>query len=168
MSNFFRTLINYNNLYNEWASILDWLFDDGKFSDKSIWTKGKVASLTKKVKRFEKFSVGETYIYDSIKNLNFPDERSDDILVISSKGDSESKELIRHIRNGIAHGKAELFCNKGELYVEIKDYKDSSKKQQTAYICFPMSYIGRILKIYNEIQSSIKNVKPNKGTRRSK
>lgn len=70
------------------------------------------------------------------------------IAVISSNG-SLGVDLVRHIRNGIAHGNAELYRANALDYIEIKDF---GLKGQTAYIAIPLPYLSRLYCIYQGIE----------------
>ena len=146
MGRFFERLVD-EGLYNEWALLLDWLFDDYRFSN---WSSGYVGSLTKKIKRLP-YLGKESYIYDIAKNIQFPDNMNH-ICIMMTKGDSESKDLIRHIRNGIAHGKSKVYKKDQELYIEICDY--TTKGMQSAYIFIPLEYIGQIHKLYLDVKKA--------------
>ena len=106
MSRLFNDLLS-EGLIENWAGLLDWLFDDERFSSQRGWTSGYVGAFTKKVKRISKIGKGN-YSYDSIKNLSFPNTKSSSIKMIHAKGDGEARDLVRHIRNGIAHGKTKI------------------------------------------------------------
>ncbi len=154
MSKFFQTMVD-TNLYKEWAETIDWLVDDEKFDAKKGWSSSQLSKLTKQIHKLPNFSQGKNYIYGSQKNLAFPKKRTRKIQVIFSNGESESRDFIRHIRNGIAHGNTELFQTSNGLFIEIKDYNSSGTKQ-TAYICFPAEYIVSIHKLYVNIKKSLK------------
>ena len=102
MSDFFRVLVS-NNLMNEWAKVLDWIFDDNRFSKEHGWTSGYVGSFTKKLKKLEGFEKG----YAQVKSdyLNYPIECKQLTFIANFSGESEARGIVRHIRNGIAHGK---------------------------------------------------------------
>lgn len=53
MGKLFNTLVN-ESLIEDWANILDWLFDDERFSSERGWTRGYVGNFTKKVKNSPK------------------------------------------------------------------------------------------------------------------
>lgn len=72
--------------------------------------------------------------------------------VLLGKSGSESRDFIRHIRNGIAHGKTKIVRKNAKLWVEIKD--NNTKKQQTAYLFMPIQYIYNVHKYYVEIDKS--------------
>ncbi|MBR5156980.1 MAG: hypothetical protein IKW59_04345 [Clostridia bacterium] len=152
MSKFFQNIID-NNLFINWAATLDWLVNDNKFDETKGWTSGYIGSLTKKIKRMDGFSEGKTYSHSAIKSLEFPLNRPTTIVALFSNGNSECKDFIRHIRNGIAHGNTQCFKTKGELYIEIKDY-DSTGTKQTAYFYFPMYYITQTHKLYTDVMHS--------------
>lgn len=154
MAKLFDGLVT-EGLYYDWASLLDWMFDDEKFSN---WTSGYVGSLSKKIKKMPKLSK-TNYIYDSAKNLPFDKKHNKrSIKILLAKGDGEAKDFIRHIRNGIAHGKTSIIKKGDVLYIEIVDYSNSKKqKMQTAYIFMPISYISEIHKLYNDVKKSFEN-----------
>lgn len=145
MSKLFVNLVN-AGLINSWASILDWLFDDEKFDG---WTPNLLGRYIKKLKKLP--GLGENrYKYDAIKNLSFPKRLTKQkIKFLSGRHDGEAKDWVRHIRNGIAHGKTRIIRETDELWIEIKDYSKSG--DQTAYIYLPISMIFKTFGIYNEI-----------------
>ena len=149
MSRLFSELAN-TGLYKSLSTVLDWLFDDNRFQH---WDKTNVRLLTKRIKRMP-FIGAETYAYNSIKNLEFPKKAQDNLLIMISKRDGESKDLIRHIRNGVAHGKASIIYKNGEKYIEIFDY--NKEPIQTAYIFIPVDYITQIYGFFIEINKKIK------------
>ena len=153
MAKLFDRLVN-EGLYNEWASLLDWLLDDSRFEK---WSSGYVGSFTKKIKRLD--GIGDnTYFYDSARNLRFPLKNDPKrLLIMMCMGDSEGKDLVRHIRNGIAHGKATISKYNGILYIEIIDY--SKLNVQSAYMYMPVNFINQIHKIYTDVEKSIINGK---------
>lgn len=157
MAKLFDRLVN-EGLYNEWASLLDWLLDDSRFRN---WSSGYVGSFTKKVKRLPHIG-SNTYFYDRANNLSFPSKDSTKkFLIMMCKGDSEAKDLVRHIRNGIAHGKAEISKYEGTLYIEIIDYTKAGV--QSAYLYIPVDYINKIHKVYIEVEKSMLNNKKAEG-----
>ena len=145
MSKLFVNLVN-NGLINSWASLLDWFFDDEKFDE---WTPNQLGRYIKKLKKLP--GLGEnSYKYDAIKNLSFPKRLiKRKIKFLSGRHGGEAKDWVRHIRNGIAHGKTRIIRETDELWIEIKDYNKSG--YQTAYMYFPMSLIFRTFEIYKEI-----------------
>ncbi len=152
MNKFFQDIVDYN-LFADWAKTLDWLCDDNKFKKEDGWTSGYVGALTKKIKKLPQFSEGDTYQYGAIKSLAFPNKACTKATAIFSNGSSESKDFVRHIRNGIAHGNTSCFKNSTELFIEIYDY-DGPGGKQTAYMCFPLSYIVRTHNLYCEVKKS--------------
>lgn len=153
MSKLFNKL-DEEGLFNRWAKLLDWLFDDDRFSANKGWTSGYVGSFIKKVKRMPNLG-NVNYVYDSIKNLSFSDYKPKTLTIIHAKGSGESRDLVRHIRNGIAHGKTSLSKPEGELHIEILDY--NKQKEQTAYIFMPLKYIFLIYDIYMQVEKSKNN-----------
>ena len=134
------------NLINEWAEILDWLFDENKFSPQKRWSREKIGSFTKSVKR--QLSVKDTnYKYDSAKNLCFKTTSNENTMIFS-RSESEGRDIVRHIRNGIAHGRCEIQKNRNALFIQIRDYNRTG--DQTAYMYIPLDSIRTIHKIYKE------------------
>ena len=162
MSKFFNQLAS-EKLIIDWASTLDWLFDDLKFSKERNWNRGYTGLFTKRVRQLSGLSdKSKNFIYGKIKHEDFPNQikgsrRKRATLIMIAQGDAIARDLIRHIRNGIAHGQTTLYKVKEELYIEIIDYSDKLKSpcKQTAFICIPLSYIPQFYKIYSDINTSI-------------
>ena len=85
--------------------------------------------------------------------------------MFSSSG-SLGQDFVRHIRNGIAHGHAEVYKAAGVDYVEITDYMKGKDTDpiQTAYIAIPLSYLDSILRLYREVEEGSSHQK--KGLKR--
>ena len=148
MGKLFGKLVD-EGLYKDWPSILDWLFDDNRFQD---WSSGYVGALTKKIKRLPHIGK-DTYYYDYAKNLVFPTKSTiHNVMIMMVKGDGEARDLIRHIRNGIAHGKTNVLKKNNELYIEIFDYSKDNK--QSAYLFIPINYINQIHSLYQQVKKS--------------
>ena len=150
MNHFFKNLVH-EKLIVSWASILDWLLSEHRFAKENGWTKDLVNRFTKRIKKLPHIG-SDNFVYDSIKNLHFPTKSTQDnsIKLLIGKKVSIGRDLVRHIRNGIAHGNCTLKKIKGTLYIEILDY--NSKGTQTAYIFLPIEYISMICEIYFEIE----------------
>lgn len=120
MSGFFNELAN-RNLFNSSIGLLDWLFDDNRFSIQNGWTSGYLGSFIKKVKKIDNFKLNK-YEYGSKKNLKFNNNKNEEFIFIHSKGDGEARDLVRHIRNGIAHGNVKFIRIKNKELLKIVDY----------------------------------------------
>ena len=166
MGKFFNCLVS-EDLIKDWASTLDWLFDDLKFSAERNWNGGYTSSFTKKVKELKYFVDNKNCVkYSKCKGADFPNQskkrrRECLPLIVMSQKESFARDLIRHIRNGIAHGNTAVHKVKGELFIEIIDYTDKSKSpdKQSAYLFLPLSYITQFYKIYEGINKSIMHTK---------
>ena len=161
MEKLFSSLVNYN-LIKDWAEILDWLFDEEKFSSDRNWSSEDTKKFCKRVKDDLLLKKEQYYKYDSIKNIQeaINEDKNYQIKFIHSKGskiNSQGKDIVRHLRNGIAHGRTKVERYNNELYIEIKDFNNQNK--QTAYIYIPINYISQIHKIYSEIEKGLKNDK---------
>lgn len=153
MANFFYSLVDYN-LINRWGEVLDWLFDDNRFDNNNGWNSKMSGQLTRKIGKLEKIEK-RNFIHDSIRNLTFPDSYYDRnetnvSIIISNNTGSKCKDLVRHIRNGIAHGHTRCKNIDGTPYIEILDY---NKNTQTAYIYMPIDYIAQIYDMYVSIKN---------------
>ena len=172
MSDFFTQLIN-ESMLEQWAATLDWLFNDDRFSKTRGWNGTQVCKFTKRVKRMPGFSK-DSFICGRLDKISFPNAemppRTVEIpTVLMGTGEAEGRALVRHIRNGIAHGKNRCFKIKGELYIEVLDYgkresTEGNLSNQTAYICIPLAYITQIHSIYQEIEYAERNDRSKKKT----
>ncbi|MBQ2898409.1 MAG: hypothetical protein IJE28_01525 [Oscillospiraceae bacterium] len=167
MGNLFSNLVS-ENLLLEWGNVLDWIFDDSKFSDEHNWNSGYVGQFTKKVKTLKGLSE-ENFLYQKIQPKDFPNQKDKKAkkqngnppVVMMQNGNSAARDLVRHIRNGIAHGRTKTYKVADKICIEITDFSDKTLKpeKQTAYIRIPISYITEMYKIYDEIEKSIRNTK---------
>ena len=129
------------NIYN----IIDWLFDDEKFDNK-YWNKKKSAKFTKMIKK--KYMSDKNYQYGPIKSLKFHKSKKTFYMVVS-KGNSEIKDITRHIRNGIAHNHTTIKNISSNVYFEIKDF---SSNRQTSQMLITYDFLNDLYIIYNEIK----------------
>lgn len=167
MGKFFNCLVS-ENLINDWASTLDWLFDDSKFSKTRNWNGGYTSSFTKNIKKLKHMSDKEKRVlYGKCNSDDFPNQNKTKRkkrlpYIMMTHGECFARDLIRHIRNGIAHGETDISKVGDSLYIEIIDYSDKTKSldKQTAYLFIPLSYITQFNKIYEEINKSIMNTTP--------
>ena len=127
MGKFFGSLVS-ENLIIDWASTLDWLFDDLKFSKERGWNGGYTASSTKKVKKLKHLSDKEGRVkYGKCTEIDFPNQCKNQRkerwpYIAMTSGDSFVRDLIRYIRNGIAHGNTNISKVGSECYIEIIDF----------------------------------------------
>ncbi|MFQ7139835.1 MAG: hypothetical protein ACLRQK_10435 [Evtepia sp.] len=155
VAGFFSLLID-KDLYQSWAKTLDWLFDDNRFAKEKGWTPGQVGKFTKKAKKLLGVK-DEYFICAKLDLINFPESRQyHNPVIMMGTDNSMARALVRHIRNGIAHGKTAIYKEKEELYIEIKDYGKTSGNLsgQTAYLYFPLSYIHKLYELYAEIEKA--------------
>ena len=147
------------------AEMIDWLFDDLKFEKERNWNRGYVAQLTRRFKKnleTEKCFISQ----DKTTKLVFPNQASrrkkKQISIIMPRSDSFSKDLIRHIRNGFAHGNTTICNVSKEPCFEIIDYSDTSKspEKQNTYICIQIKTVLELYEIYLDINQSIMHAKP--------
>lgn len=157
MSNFFQKVMD-ERLLDNLPAILDWLFDDKKF-DGPAWTAGTKRKFTNKVLKLEGFSKAtfkKKTNGDSYPKAHVKCARPQKPYAMFSSNTSLGQDFVRHIRNGIAHGRATPFKSGGKDYVEITDWGTRRTKNgdrvQTAYITIPLSHLNSILRIYREVE----------------
>ena len=148
-------------LFKDYVEALDWILSDGKF-DETIWdNKNKVQAFTKALHKMKGFSP-DVLFYGAKKDINFPSKgsyRKHEVpSIYMAKGESEARDLVRHIRNGIAHGNIELYEVDGVVIAEILDFgKDgNSASGQTAYLLIPLTYLINIYTLYHQKEKSWK------------
>ena len=66
-----------------------------------------------------------------------------------NSNNSESIDILRHIRNGIAHGRTKLKKEKGTICIYILDF--NKEKKMSAQIHIPLNYIEKFRKLYKKI-----------------
>lgn len=114
-NSFFKDLVS-NHLIDKWAKNIDWLLNENKFEK---WEKGKKNNYTKIIKNHLKTNNIEYKIMKSaeLQNENLKRKKYDYIYIIANE--SQCIDLIRHIRNGIAHGHCNVIKKKDKLYLNI-------------------------------------------------
>lgn len=160
MGKLFANLAN-NHLLSDWAETLDWLLDDKRFSREKGWNRGRVSKYTKSVKKlFNADANKKNFVCANLADLDISTGRRPMYpFVMMTNDGSIGKSLVRHIRNGIAHGNANIIKKGGETLIKIDDY--NSKAKQTAHICIPLLYIPKMAAIYNEIEKAARNDRSN-------
>lgn len=140
---FFRDLVN-RSLINEWAENIDWILNDNKFCK---WEKKEKIKYTKLVKQYLKTSNIDYKLFtiDKLKNIHI----NKSLYVYMNSNSSESLELIRHIRNGIAHGHCNINKINNELCLLIFDFK--SRDVISARLCIPIKVISDLRLLYKKV-----------------
>jgi hypothetical protein len=147
---FFKKLSEHNQLCGLVES-LDWLLSDSRFVE-SRWDKNRVTRFTKQAKRLP--GAPSVWQIEASTRIAWSQKTSSTPLIQMINGDSEGKDLLRHIRNAIAHGNAAIRHRKGELLFEGRDFSNKAGKPQTAYLLFPLELISKWYELYKSIQSS--------------
>lgn len=175
MAKFFSTL-HREQIIGSWIETLDWLFDDQKFSEAYNWNRGYLSNYTKRVKKLKGIADNKNIVYPGDAS-QFPDcttnrTRKRSIYIMMTAGDSFTKDLIRHIRNGIAHGSAVVYKYGEKTFLEITDFSDNSKSviKKTAFINIPLEFVLDLYRLYCDINNSVLNTKEKdrKATKRYK
>ena len=145
MPDLLRTLKKHK-LLEEYIDDLDWYLNGKHFSSDIVWNKTRKASFTRKINK--KFEKSERYEKGNQKDLCFEkaSHHSKRIHIFFTDGNGVGASIIKHIRNGIAHGNCSVYFPKGEPFIEIYDF--NSKKDQTAYMYFPLRYVHEIADLY--------------------
>lgn len=160
MGSFFTEIFEHE-LLTKAPIVFDWLFDEKKF-ESPAWNAKKKAKFTKSLKRLEGFGKGN--FRKSEKMEKYPDvlpecgEQPIPFALFSSSN-SVGQDFVRHVRNAIAHGNAEIRKVKGSYFCEFRDYQ-AGRKMQTAYIAIPANYLERIYKSYKDVEKERDNERP--------
>lgn len=156
MSKFIKRLVD-ENLIQDWADTIDWLLSNDRFTEEKGWDKNKKNKFTRTAKKMMSLPK-DNYIHESLKNISFSDimkrsKKTKTCYIVMAGSGPFCTDLVRHIRNGIAHGHTEIRKAGSKLYIEILDYSDNTQKTQTAYIFLPLTCIPDLQKIYVTIES---------------
>ncbi len=158
MSEGFFTYISKNEDVNEWAVALDWFLSNDHFK-KTGW-KSYISVFTKKITKIDGLE-GVDIKYGEEGDLNYPARRPRGCRIVIEQYDKQKKSIgkdfVRHIRNGIAHGRAHFVKLNSEKtrkknYIEIKDYRDDNEKHQTGYLLIPKHSLIEIYSVYLEVE----------------
>ena len=142
--------------YTEWIRFFDWLLDDDKFVN---WSGIKLRQYVDEYKNLSDVAQG-LFIYDkkAVANPSKYDRkrnRARKSIIIMVKGQGQAKDIIRHIRNSIFHGRAVLCTRNSIRCVELTDYgKHGDKNEkggQTAYMLLPVDLLNKLFKIYERL-----------------
>lgn len=83
----------------------------------------------------------------------YEEEKGKPAIVVMTGSGLFCTDLVRHIRNGIAHGHTEIRKVESMLYIEILNYSDNTQKTQSAYIFLPLTCIPDLQDIHATIVS---------------
>lgn len=150
------------NLFADYAEAFDFILSDGKF-DPYLWdNRNKVKGFTKGLHRLTGWN-DSTVQYGSLKSMSFPSMGSWTSMhapcVYMNQSNSEGRDFLRHLRNGIAHGRTAVYNKGGKLYLELVDYKDASCNTQTAYFMIPLTYLIAVFNLYKSKEQQWKKGK---------
>lgn len=141
-------------LLNNLVKPIDWLLAENHFGQESGWDSVKVGRFTKRIKRLDVFP--SQYEHSAAKSINFPlsSRPSDKKATIKlGKKDSEARDLIRHMRNSIAHSNADLVKLPDGYHLEMRDYTTGGK--QTAYLLVKLELLEAAYGLYGEIEGQV-------------
>ena len=158
-NNFFKSLAK-RKLLDDYAPALDWYLSSEHFK-RDNWN-NYIHIFTKKIKQLAYLEKID-FKYGKEGIIKFPTKREHNTKIILEQTNPDCKSLgkdfVRHIRNGIAHGRAKITKIKSNEFIEIKDYKDSKQILQTAYILIPKECLKDIYDIYLKIDKKINDIK---------
>ncbi len=137
------------NLISSWIAILDWLFDGQRACTFKKRSKEEKTLRMEDVKKLPYFK-SENWVVASGKNQQWSETRTNNFCVKMVGTDSSSEALIRHIRNGIAHGTCFIITQNGVDMLEITDYKTDERNVITAYIWIPIEAMQDLYDIHNK------------------
>lgn len=150
MGSFFKQVYE-KKLLKDAPAFYDWLFDDTRFTGAPWDAEGK-GKFTKKLKHLGGFG-NRTFKRktkaDSYPVIRTKRNRKRKPFALFSCDGSEGQAFVRHVRNAIAHGQAEIYTVDEIDYAELRDF---GKYGQTSYIAMPVSYLDSIYLIYREVE----------------
>ncbi len=131
----------------DFAPILDWIISsDGDFFPKSRhWNKTDVSHFTQSVGGM---LVRTRIVHAATKDIPFPKRSAITPCIYIGQCDSFARDLLRHIRNSIAHGHAEFKRIKGKDMLELRDYGRSGLL--SAYILMPADFPVSLYALYKQ------------------
>lgn len=184
MNRFFQDLAK-NNRLTKRDEELDWLFDESKFCPKEKWTQERIKRLTKHIQEimYEYTEIEKGIQKCTGKGLDSLSIDKGHSCAYRTSPNSISRDFIKHIRNGIAHGQCTLYKKNKHYFVEIidckpakksnqassgekkdqktktPDDKNSTRKQETkeqwtAYFYWPIDVISKIYGAYCKVKNS--------------
>lgn len=139
--------------YDTWIAVFDWLFDDAKFDG---WSSADLANFVKDYKKHDSIINGK-YVCGKRSEVTPEDYnrkkcRLKKSIIIMIKGSGEARDIVRHLRNGIAHGRAVLCTRQSTRCLELTDYgkfgDQKEKGGQTAYILVPVEFVYTLYTLY--------------------
>lgn len=147
--------------YENWIAFFDWLFNDDKFEG---WLPSDLGGY---VKEYKKHYVIKNGLYVCGKRSEVRPEdynkkkcRTKKSIVIMINGSGEGRDLVRHIRNGIAHGRVTLCTRNGTRCLELTDYgkfgNKAEKGGQTAYMLIPVDFVYYLFELYSTRQTKVR------------
>lgn len=158
MNRFFQDL-EQRGLLKDYTIVFDWLLDDNKFSAE-FWDSNYLRLFTKSIQKISHFQKdNKRYTYGSMSSIEFlsPKTTRCNPTVQIAKKDGEGKDIIRHFRNGIAHGNAKVKIYKSALHIQLVDY--NARMEQTAFIFIPMSALTELFMTYRTVEKAKRNNK---------
>jgi len=146
----FRDLETYQ-LLNDWIPLLDWLLSNNRFAPSKGWNKNKKSRFTNRLKKLQKMG-SDDWVCQPAKADDWTIDKKRNVQIKMTSDAAKGESLIRHIRNGIAHGEAIIRKTQTGLQLDICDYRDDKHTQQTAHIWIPIETLLTIHQIYTDIE----------------
>ncbi len=145
----FQELLD-NNQLESWVPLLDWLLSNDRCSKQRGWGQKKKRDFTTQIQTL----IGsDNWQIQAAKNVVWEFEESDNVHIVMNNAGSAGESLLRHIRNGIAHGMARIVQRNNDLYLDLKDYHNESCNTQTAHVWMPIGLLFDIHSVYKAIEA---------------
>lgn len=153
MAKLLQKLHEENMLTEKWCVLIDTLLTGQYTHSCPNWNSGYTRKLTNAMKKIIKIELGSTLEVYNCK---------EEIIEISEK-EGYSANVLRHLRNGIAHGHADIIRHSNEWYIKLEDYKVSGKektancKEKTAYMWMTVRTLFALFEAHEQLVKSIVN-----------
>lgn len=141
--------MNTEGKLSDCCELLDMLFMNRYMSNLPAWNRGYSAKYTKQMKQLVEIETTNQYT----SKLG-----TSELIQIHEKT-SIAFNVLRHIRNGIAHGHADIVRRNDTLYIELRDYLSNKNEKQTAYIYLSIDTLLKFYNVHEQISKSAMNTK---------
>ena len=132
-------------ILKDWVGCVDMLFTERYMDYHKEWNKGYSSSLAKSMKK---------EINIAMECDDFTKCREDHILMRDKN--RLAHNFFRHLRNGIAHGRADIMNKKGKLFLMLSD-KESHSDEITAKYYISLEKLKMLMQCYDQTLASAKH-----------
>ncbi len=145
-----KDLVSYlikHKLIDEYGIIIDWILDDNKF-DNLYWNQRKTIKFTNQFKKY--CNIHSIDYKNNVKNII--DNDTIHIYIIDKQN---IKDVIRHIRNAIAHKKVIINKNKNKYYLKIIS---SSRNKIMSNMYIDLELLKYLYNTYKSLKKEVNEV----------